>query len=112
MTPAAFRKLALAMPGAEESAHMDHPDFRVAGKVFATLTGDESAAFLKLTPAQQAGLIADLGDAATPAAGAWGKRGYTRVELKAVTAARLRPAVVVAWRNTAPRAAREAHDER
>ena len=37
MTPADFRKLALALPEAEERTHMNHPDFRVGGKIFATL---------------------------------------------------------------------------
>lgn len=53
MTPDAFRKLALALDGVEESAHMGHPDFRVRGKIFATLGApDASFGMVKPTPEQ------------------------------------------------------------
>ncbi len=58
MTPETFRKLALALPGAQESAHVGHPDFRVRGKVFATLGYPDGAwGMVKLTPAQQQALV-------------------------------------------------------
>jgi hypothetical protein len=58
MTPASFRKLALALPEAVEAAHMDHPDFRVVGKIFATLGyPDEPRGMVKLTPEQQADFV-------------------------------------------------------
>ena len=53
MTPNQFRKLALETPGAEESSHMSHPDFRIGGKVFATLSQGGDFGVLKLTPDQQ-----------------------------------------------------------
>lgn len=57
MTADQFRKLALLLPEALEGAHMGHPDFRVRGKIFATLGPDETWAMVKLTPEQQAAFI-------------------------------------------------------
>ncbi|HVB58611.1 MAG TPA: MmcQ/YjbR family DNA-binding protein [Candidatus Acidoferrales bacterium] len=37
MTPQAFHQIALRLPESIESSHMNHPDFRVRGKIFATL---------------------------------------------------------------------------
>ena len=43
MTSDEFRKMALEIPTAVERSHMNHPDFRVAGKIFASLgVPDES----------------------------------------------------------------------
>jgi hypothetical protein len=103
MTPAKFRSLALALPEATESAHMGHPDFRVAGKIFATLTADERLAMVKLTPAEQAAFIRDEPNVFQPASGAWGRRGSTMVRLSRVKAATIRHALMTAWRNTAPK---------
>jgi hypothetical protein len=59
MTAAEFRRLALSLPGVEESAHMDHPDFRVGGKIFATLGyPDKSWGMVKLFPDQQKEFVA------------------------------------------------------
>jgi hypothetical protein len=103
MTPDAFRKLALALPGAEESAHMGHPDFRVGGKIFATLGApDASFGMVALTREQQEGFIDFASEVFAPVKGGWGERGATNVRLAAATAATLRPALEVAWRNRAP----------
>ena len=54
MTAEQFRRLALALPDTAESAHMRHPDFRVNGKIFATLGYPDSGwGMVKLTPEQQ-----------------------------------------------------------
>ena len=104
MTPHQFRKLALALPEAVESAHMGHPDFRVANKIFATLgSSGEGSAMVKLTPDQQRQHLAEHPQMFVPAAGQWGVRGATMVHLKAATADVLRGALLLAWRNTAPR---------
>lgn len=79
MTGAQFRKAALALEGAEEKSHMDHPDFRMNGKVFATLSNGETRGMVKIPPEIQASLE---GDVFTPAAGAWGRAGCTYVDLK------------------------------
>jgi hypothetical protein len=99
-----FRRLALSLPDAVEGAHGGHPDFRVGNKVFASLgVPDESWGMVKLTPEQQEMLIESEGDAFKPAAGAWGRRGYTHVRLASVDATTLRSGLIMAWRNTAPK---------
>ena len=99
-----FRRLALALPEAVESAHMGHPDFRVAAKIFATLGyPDAGWGMVKLTPEQQDGFIDADPKAFTPVKGAWGKRGATTVRLNAVRRDLLRAALVAAWLNTAPK---------
>jgi hypothetical protein len=104
MTSAAFRKIALALPETEERSHMDHPDFRVAGKIFATLGyPDKSRGMVKLSPEDQHYFSKDYPDAFTPVKGVWGRRGATSVNLKAATKEALEKAVRAAWRNTAPK---------
>ena len=108
MTPDEFRTLALALPEVVESAHMSHPDFRVGGKIFATLGApDVSFGMVKLTPEQQDGFVDFAPKVFVPVKGGWGRGGATNVRLAAATAATLRPALEVAWRNTAPRALSE-----
>ncbi|MHC5209861.1 MAG: MmcQ/YjbR family DNA-binding protein [Planctomycetota bacterium] len=103
MNAARFRTLALALPEAEESEHMAHPDFRVRGKIFATLGPDETWAGLKLTPEQQAALVRAEPDAYAAVPGGWGARGFTRVSLRAARVKSVREALILAWVNTAPR---------
>lgn len=103
MTPAQFRKLALAMPGAEELAHMEHPDFRVGGKIFASLTKDEKVGTLKLTPEIQATILDDSSGAFFAAAGAWGERGWTQVHLAKAPVAMMKPLVAEAYALVAPK---------
>jgi hypothetical protein len=55
MTVEQFRELALSLPDAVEGAHQGHPDFRVGGKVFASLQPGRGLGMVKLTPGQQAG---------------------------------------------------------
>jgi hypothetical protein len=99
-----FRRLALSLPEATEGTHGGHPDFRVGNKVFASLgMPDESWGTVKLTPEQQEMLIEAEGDSCKPAAGAWGRRGYTHVRLASVDTTTLRSALNLAWRNTAPK---------
>jgi hypothetical protein len=104
MTANDFRKLALALPETEERQHMDHPDFRVAGKIFATLGyPDKSRAMVKLSPEDQHNFSKDFPDAFIPVTGAWGRRGATSVALKTAKKETLRKALQAAWRNTAPK---------
>ncbi len=80
-----FRRLALALPEATEGAHGGHPDFRVGNKVFASLGApDAGAGMVKLTPEQQEMVMGAEPAVFSPSAGAWGRRGYTRVHLAAV----------------------------
>jgi hypothetical protein len=89
---------------------MGHPDFRVGGKIFATLGPDNDWGMVKLTPDQQANCLRALPAAATPASGAWGRRGATIIQLRAADAAIVRGALLDAWRNTAPRKILNQHD--
>jgi len=80
-----FRAAALTMPGAVEAAHMNHPDFRVNGKIFASLGyPDEGWGMVKLTPAQQRSFMKETPETFAPCAGAWGKAGATSVHLASV----------------------------
>ena len=104
MTAKDFRRIALSLPETEERTHMDHPDFRVACKIFATLGyPDKTCGMVKLTPEQQHYFSRDHPDAFIPVKGAWGRRGATSVVLRAVKKDALRKAMHAAWRNTAPK---------
>jgi hypothetical protein len=104
-TVATFRRIALSQREATEGSHMGHPDFRVRNKVFASLgVPDKGWGTVKLTPEQQEVLLDAEPAAFRPAAGAWGRRGWTQVNLAAADAATLTSALEMAWRNTAPKA--------
>jgi hypothetical protein len=104
MTPDGFRRLALGMPEASEVGHMGHPDFRVRGKIFATLGyPDESWGMVKLTPEQQEAFVDAEPEVFAPVKGGWGRRGATIVRLRPAKARSVRVALAVAWRNVAPR---------
>jgi len=98
-----FRRLALALPETEEREHHDHPDFRVDGKVFASLGKDEDWAMLKLPPEAQARCVKQHPDLFEAFAGAWGKQGCTRVWLAKAKEADVTKLVEVAWTRTAPK---------
>lgn len=104
MTPGDFRKLALSFPEAIESAHMHHPDFRVRGKIFATLGyPNEDWAVVKLTPDEQKRFIQSDPKVFQPVKGVWGRRGSANVYLPAAKIDIVRKALTAAWRNTAPK---------
>jgi hypothetical protein len=100
MTPAGFRRIALGLRDAIERAHHGHPDFRVGGRVFATLAyPDERCGMVVLTPAQQHDWVRGLPAAFVPVKGAWGEAGCTLVRLDAVDEESLGEALTQAWRN-------------
>src|SRR5262249_31009379 len=104
MTPTEFRDLALSFPEAIESAHRHHPDFRVGGKIFATLGyPDEDSAMVKLSPDEQKEFVRTNPGVFKPVKGGWGRQGATNINLPAVTLRIVREALAVAWRNTAPK---------
>jgi hypothetical protein len=82
---------------------MDHPDFRVGGKIFATLGPGEKWGMVKLTPEQQRALIKAEPEMFDPCSGTWGRRGSTHVRLQYADVATVRRALTTAWRNTAPK---------
>jgi hypothetical protein len=104
MTPNEFRELALSFPEAIESAHMRHPDFRVGGKIFATLGyPNKESAVVKLTRDEQREFVRRDPDVFKPVKGAWGRQGHTNVYLPAGKIDIVRQALTAAWRNTAPK---------
>ena len=109
MTPAGFRKIALALDGASEGAHGGHADFRAGGKVFATLGyPGKDWGMVKLTPEQQQMLVDAEPAMFVPVKGTWGLRGATSVRLDAADARTLRSALTMALANVkAPKAKRK-----
>jgi hypothetical protein len=103
MTADDFRRLALGLPEALESAHMGHPDFRVGGKVFASLGPKEDWGMVKLTPDEQRTFMRAGAESFHPASGAWGRRGCTIVRLGEAEESIVRQALTAAWRNAAPK---------
>ncbi len=104
MTPNEFRELALSFPEAVESAHMRHPDFRVGGKIFATLGyPDEDSAMVKLSADEQNEFVRTSPGVFTRVKGAWGRQGATNIHLPAATIKIVRKALSAAWHNTAPK---------
>jgi hypothetical protein len=104
MRVADFRKMALSMPEATEGAHFGHADFRVGGKIFATLgLADEGFGVLLLSLEQQAGMVEDAPDVFSPVPGGWGKKGSTRVLLAKVKPDVLEAALLMAWKKRAPK---------
>jgi len=96
VTTEQFRKLALALPDCEQGSHHDHPDFRCAGRVFATLHPGGETGMVRVPPRVQSDLVADH-SAFKPANGAWGRAGCTLVDLLLVTQSVLRDAMQEAW---------------
>ena len=104
MTAKDFRRLALSLPDATERAHMGHPDFRVGGKIFATLGYPTTAyAAVMLTPEQQELFVRTEPQTFKPVQGGWGRKGATQVMLRTAKQAAVREALSVAWSNRAPR---------
>jgi hypothetical protein len=94
--------MALSMPQASEGAHMGHPDFRVSGRIFATLAYPHRGfAMVKLTPEQQELFIKSNPKGFMPVPGGWGLRGATHVRLRAAGKKVVREALTMAWRNHA-----------
>jgi len=102
MTPDDFRGIALELPEATEGAHMNHPDFRVRGKIFATLWPKESRGVVMLTPEQQKQVTEAAPAVFEPVPGGWGRKGSTSVRLQLAVEATVRSALLMAWRNKAP----------
>jgi len=107
MTAKDFRRIALGMEGAVEASHMDHPDFRVNGKIFATIHADNAQGMVKLTPEQQERFIRENPAMFHPAAGAWGRGGSTMVTFEHATDDVIGEAMTLAWQNLARIAKKE-----
>lgn len=102
VTAPQFRQMALSLAQTVEGWHMHHPDFRVGGRIFATLGyPDDAHGVLILTPDDQQQAIGRLPEAFSAASGAWGRQGSTVVLLRALNAKSLWPWMESAWKNVA-----------
>lgn len=94
-----FRRLALRLEGAEESSHMGAPDFRVGGRIFATLASQSQGyGNLMLTPEAQAEFVAEEPGVFVPIAGGWGRMGATHIVLADANEDLLAGALHAAWK--------------
>ena len=109
MNADAVRRLALALPEAEEKSHFGKADFRVRNHIFCTLP-DADTAVVKLTREQQEMLASTEPAIFAPAPGGWGRQGWTKVMLAAADELTLKSALLTAWRNVAPVSLRKAFD--
>jgi hypothetical protein len=99
MDAADFRRLALQLEGAEEGSHMGAADFRVGGRIFATLASqDQGYGNLMLSPAQQAAFLDDQPDLFLPVFGGWGRMGATHIRLASASEDVLAGALRTAWK--------------
>jgi hypothetical protein len=100
VTAADFRRIALSLPGSAEGSHFNVADFRVGGKIFATLAYEkDGSGVLLLTPEQQAGMIQDAPETFLPVPNKWGQKGSTLVRLAKVKPDILEGALRLAWNN-------------
>ena len=98
MTPNDFRRIALTLEGTEENQHMGQPDFRVDGRIFATLASQKQGyGNLMLTLEQQAAFVEELPEVFVPIAGGWGRMGMTHIRLAAAKEEVLAGALRTAW---------------
>ena len=93
-----FRRIALSLNGVQEGSHMGSPDFRVGGRIFATLASQSQGyGNLMLTPEQQASFVEELPEVFVPIAGGWGRMGMTHIRLAAANEDLLAGALRAAW---------------
>ena len=94
-----FRRLALLLDGTEEGSHMGSPDFRVGGRIFATLAHQQTGyGNLMLSPVQQAAFVGEQPEVFLPVAGGWGRMGATHIRLAAAKEDVLAGALHTAWK--------------
>jgi len=99
MTSNDFRRIALSLEGAEEGSHMGSPDFRVGGRIFATLAAQaQGYGNLMLTPELQAAFVAEAPDIFIPIPGGWGRNGATHLKLSAANEDLVYGALQTAWK--------------
>ena len=94
-----FRRIALSLEGAEEGSHMGAVDFRVGGRIFATLaSAKEGYGNLMLTLEQQGAFVDELPEVFLPIHGGWGRMGMTHIRLAAASEDVLEGALRTAWK--------------
>jgi hypothetical protein len=111
MTTDDFRSIALGLPEAVEASHMNHPDFRIRGRIFATLPNpDNGEAVVMLTPELQAQFVRDEPKVFAPVKGGWGRKGATSVQMSNACQESVQSALLAAWRKIAPKKLIQEHD--
>ena len=103
-----FRRIAMSLPEAEEKSHFDKPDFRLRGKIYATIKNSRMGV-INLNLEQQTFVMALEPDAFSPVAGNWGKQGWTEVFFADASEEPVYTAMLMAWRNLAPKVLIKAH---
>lgn len=99
MTAADFKRIALSLEGAEEGSHMGAVDFRVGGRIFATLASvKEGYGNLMITPAMQTAFVEEAPDVFLPIKGGWGRMGATHIVLAKSSRDVLEGALRAAWK--------------
>jgi hypothetical protein len=106
MTADDFRRIALGMKGAVEGAHMDHPDFRVNGRIFGSIRGDQQWGMVKLSPEEQERFVRAAPNVFKPESGAWGLQGCTAVRLHDADEETVGEALTLAFKAAASKPAR------
>jgi hypothetical protein len=95
-----FRRIALSLEGVQEGSHMGAADFRVGGRIFATLASQKQGyGNLMLTPEQQADFVREMPDVFLPVHGGWGRMGATHIRLATASEDLLAGALRAAWKN-------------
>ena len=102
VNPSTVRKLALSFPQAMEAPHFEKTSFRVSKKIFATLSIEKKICVVKLSPVDQSVFCNFNHSIFYPATGAWGKQGWTVIDLKNVRKDMLTDALTLSWKNVAP----------
>jgi hypothetical protein len=98
MKAADFRRIALSFQGVEEGSHMGSADFRVGGRIFATLASKEKGfGNLMLSPEHQADFVGELPNVFLPIPGGWGRMGMTHIRLAQANEDVLTGALKTAW---------------
>lgn len=99
MNAADFRRIALSFAGAEEGSHMGAVDFRVGGRIFATLAAvGQGYGNLMLTPELQGEFVGEWPDLYLPVHGGWGRNGATHIRLANADEETLTGALRAAWK--------------
>jgi hypothetical protein len=98
-----IRRIALALPEAQEAPHFDAASFRVKGKIFCTMGADEPRATLKFDPEDQRNLVEAHPAAISPVEGYWGRSGWTVVDCAGLAEGQVADLLRMAWARVAPK---------
>lgn len=107
-----FRQFALSFPETTEEPHFEKTSFRIRKKIFATLSIAEKVAVLKLSEIDQSVFCSLDRTIIYPANGAWGKQGWTIVDLKRVRKNMLKDALTTAYFEVVPKKLKDKHQKR